>query len=409
MPHQLIGHGHHIGARSEQQDSLTSQDIPNLGQVFVACDGMGGTKGGAMASSSAIKIIIDSLTKSVVNDPRQALENAIQFANGQIYDYAQRNQTYKNMGTTVTALLLCPEHAVVCNVGDSRTYQVRKGRKIFRTTDHSKIFEEMVLTGLMTEEQARTADNRNVITRALGVLPKVHIDTYILSYEKGDLFVLCSDGVWEAMPEEHLLSMFSQKKNPALADTIINHIIGLGKPGQDNMALLVARCSSYSKLEPVWDMKTKILIGALAILALMNLPSWYISYQQSQEIKKYETGTTEPKGETTRGQNPTKSEQDTESTPSQNPQPGTNGSDSTQTEAMPSPPENTRGEGSTSKSHGYIEHKVKKGENLFRITMKYNTKMDAIKKKQHHQPKLHKSWADYQNTNKQKALTSQNL
>lgn len=201
-----------IGGRSENQDFYgTSQT--HYGKLIVVCDGMGGHNGGRHAAEKAVQIILNSLLKSSNIKPVDAIKKAIENANSFIWKESQTFILGKGMGTTVVALLLTPESAICCHVGDSRIYHVRNGEILFRTYDHSHVFE-MVMAGLITEEQARLSEKSNIITRALGIKSSVEIDiTDNLDYQNGDRFLLCTDGIWGAIPEIELVEIVSQKSD----------------------------------------------------------------------------------------------------------------------------------------------------------------------------------------------------
>jgi len=200
------------GGRLENQDFYSSIQTP-YGELIVVCDGMGGHNGGKHAAETAVKIILEEVSKSEVPNPVNALHSAISKANTSIWEESHANNHLKGMGTTVVALLISSEKAISCHVGDSRIYQIRKGKILFRTFDHSHVFE-MVKAGLITEEQARLSEKSNIITRALGIQTTVDIEiTDNLSYQKGDRFLLCTDGIWGAVPEIELVEMVSHKSD----------------------------------------------------------------------------------------------------------------------------------------------------------------------------------------------------
>ena len=198
-----------IGGRSENQDSAGCADTP-LGGLIIVCDGMGGLKGGKHASSLAVKAVIEHVGSAPEDsDPVETMKAAVAKANSAVYAEG-RKEEYKGMGTTLVALLITPVSAIVAQVGDSRVYQLRKGRKIFRTSDHSMVFD-MVRANVITEEQARLSDCSNIILKAIGVNETVEPDIIELPYCRGDRFVLCTDGFWGAVDEPTLLKMLSRK------------------------------------------------------------------------------------------------------------------------------------------------------------------------------------------------------
>lgn len=230
-----------IGGRSENQDSAGSADTA-LGDLIIVCDGMGGLKGGKHASSLAVKTVIEYVSSvSGDSDPVETMKTAVAKANSIVSEEGMKDE-YKGMGTTLVALLITPFSAVVAQVGDSRVYQLRKGKKIFRTSDHSMVFD-MVRANVITEEQARLSDCSNIILKAVGIDKTVAPDIYELPYRKGDRFVLCTDGFWGAVDEPTLLKMLTERGS--LDDrtrTMAHEIDDIGMEnggGHDNLTVAV--------------------------------------------------------------------------------------------------------------------------------------------------------------------------
>ena len=183
-----------IGGRPENQDSYGWQDT-NYGYLVTVCDGMGGGPGGKTASTIAVKEIVAGISEASKDEEvPNIIIKAIRRANMAIIEAGNSNEALKGMGSTATVLLISEKSAYIAHVGDSRVYQLRGTKKVFRTFDHSMVFD-MVSQGVITEEQARLSAQSNVITRALGVKPDVEVELHEVSYEKGDRFVLCSDGI----------------------------------------------------------------------------------------------------------------------------------------------------------------------------------------------------------------------
>ena len=199
-----------IGGRKENQDFYGSAQT-KFGELIIVCDGMGGHNGGRHAANRAVQIIIEEVTKSIDINPAKTLQKAILKANEAILQESSTNVSLKGMGSTVVALLVTPERAICCHVGDSRIYQLRIGKILHRTSDHSLVFD-LVRQGKMTEEQARLSDKSNVITRSLGISPTVNVEIADnLSYQTDDRFLLCTDGIWSMILENQLIEMISEE------------------------------------------------------------------------------------------------------------------------------------------------------------------------------------------------------
>jgi serine/threonine protein phosphatase PrpC len=273
-----------IGGRKEQQDfagSLRTAD----GLLVVVCDGMGGARGGALAARMAVTIVLDQFKKSSNISAVNFLSKAIQIANNEIYTRSVDDPEYKGMGTTITALLLQEEKAVVAHVGDSRVYQLRgntfgsKVNTVFRTTDHSKVFE-LVKRGILTEEQARTSEESNVILRALGIKSRVEVDIQDnLPYKKNDIFLLCTDGICGAVPEKLMIELLSKKGELKIRlNNLVDSInrIGFENGGEhDNMTAAFVECLNPSLLKSPFNksaiLKPLAIAASLAIIVFISI------------------------------------------------------------------------------------------------------------------------------------------
>ena len=197
---------------------------------MTVCDGMGGGPGGKTASSIAVKEIIAGVTEAPKDEETtNILIKAIRRANMAIIEFAAEHPELSGMGSTCTVLLISENSAIVAHVGDSRVYQIRGKKKVFRTFDHSMVFE-LVKKKVITEEQARLSQQSNVITRALGAKPDVEVDCVELSFKKGDRFLLCTDGIHGSMPEEELVALVSDNKSKLVCENLMPQTCRLTAP-----------------------------------------------------------------------------------------------------------------------------------------------------------------------------------
>lgn len=258
-----------IGGRAENQDRVGTATT-SYGTLVVVCDGMGGMGGGSFASSLAVDTILqdfNSLSDSI-DDPEDFIRETISHANSVIIEHSHDSEEFAHMGTTVTIALFTSDCATVAHVGDSRIYQIRGSHKIFRTMDHSLVFER-VKQHKMTEEQARKAPNSNIILRALGADMVVEPDIAKLPYEAGDRFILCTDGFWGVMPERELLKGVCKGSPEISLDNAIRKADMLGKTtgGQhDNLSAAFIDMTHNSLLKCKMRKKDKLLVLALSIL-----------------------------------------------------------------------------------------------------------------------------------------------
>lgn len=263
-----------IGGRKENQDSAGLKET-KLGYLVVVCDGMGGMQGGSVASQLAVQTILETVASAdKQSNPSMTLIKAIRKANMAIIEEGQKNTNLQGMGTTVTALLLTPYSALTAYVGDSRIYQLRKGKKIFRTFDHSMVFE-MVRKKVISEEQARLSAQSNVILKALGVAPDIEVEIEERPYLKGDRFILCTDGFWGAMPEGELVRHLSEN-NPInkILDSTANVVESIGRNSgneYDNLTAAILEMNNNSILKEKMNKRAKIIIVILAILLIVSI------------------------------------------------------------------------------------------------------------------------------------------
>lgn len=259
------------GGRLENQDTCGYADTP-LGFLAVVCDGMGGGPGGKLASSVSVDTIINYVrTQPATAKRRDVLVKALQAANQALLAIVSQKPALQGMGTTATVLLINEKSAIAAHLGDSRIYQFRRGSKKFRTFDHSRVFE-LVSKRQLTEEQARLSSESNVITRALGLeIGKYkEPDTAELPYEKGDRFMLCTDGVWGSMPEKELIKIVAGTAdiNGAMESLFI-HVDEIGMNSgnsHDNFSAIFLETTTNSLDKEKMSTKTRNILIALAVL-----------------------------------------------------------------------------------------------------------------------------------------------
>ena len=239
------------GGRVENQDFYGSAQS-QYGELIVVCDGMGGHNGGRHAAETAVEIIIDEASRSKADNPVKAFSEAITKANTAIWEESQADKSLKGMGTTVAALLITPEKAISFHVGDSRIYQLRDGKILFRTFDHSHVFE-MVKAGIITEEQARLSEKSNIITRGLGIQSTVDVSiTDNLPYKKGDRFLVCTDGIWGVFPENELVDIVSQNENiEKVLTLLVENVDAIGFKNGSKHDNLTAALVEIDNINPI--------------------------------------------------------------------------------------------------------------------------------------------------------------
>ncbi len=209
------------------------EPVEQMGELLVVCDGMGGHAAGEVASQIAVETILAVYYGDTGENRPQALEQAFERANAQIYARGQGS-----MGTTGVAALLHHDALHIANVGDSRAYLIRDGEIRQISRDHSFVGDQ-VAAGLITADQARLSPHRNVITRALGYQPEVSVDLFRLPLQIGDIIVLSSDGMHGLVLDEEIRETVTSMP----PDQAVQRLIDLAnsRGGTDNITVVVTQ------------------------------------------------------------------------------------------------------------------------------------------------------------------------
>lgn len=212
-------------------------ELADRGAVFVVADGMGGHRGGEIASRIAVRTIIAFYTANSDENRSTALSRAFREANKTIIEESVADSTLFGMGTTCTALALFRGHAFIAHVGDSRAYHVRAGHITQLTHDHS-IVGEMVRSGILSDEDARNHPKRNVITKSLGAQDDIAADMpAALEVEPGDSFLLCSDGLTAYLSDSDMAEILTGSTPAEACKKLVKIANDAG--GRDNITALV--------------------------------------------------------------------------------------------------------------------------------------------------------------------------
>jgi len=250
--------------RDHNEDSIGSDAALGL---LVLADGMGGHKGGEVASAIAVDTILQNLRQAIpeistgntdentgYSLESMAVESAIKVANQKIYEASQNNSKYEGMGTTVVVLLFYDNRMTIAHVGDSRLYRFREGSLEQMTRDHT-LLQELVDRGFYTKKEANESLNKNLVTRAVGVNPSVDIDLLEDVALQGDTFLLCSDGLTDMIDDgliEHIqLNHLDdlEKMNQELIKQAKDH------GGKDNVSVMLAHVIKEFPANSAWVSK----------------------------------------------------------------------------------------------------------------------------------------------------------
>lgn len=231
--------------RSNNEDSIHCD--PERGLALVA-DGMGGHNAGEVASALAVTVIrgaLESVPGGAADAAglEQRLREAIGRANQEVFQSAQRDPNCAGMGTTLALTAFHPGGVLLAHVGDSRIYRLRGGELELLTADHSLI-QELLDNGFLSEDEARHSQNKNLITRAIGIADTVEPDLRNLATEPGDLYLLCSDGLSDLVSDTDIRELLIERGEslesavPALVQRANEH------GGRDNISVILARVAS---------------------------------------------------------------------------------------------------------------------------------------------------------------------
>ena len=230
-------------AREINQDYYYISEDNEMPRLCILADGMGGYKGGEVASKLAVEsarnYIKSNFSSNLIEKEEilKLVENAIEYANMVVYEKSKEVQELEGMGTTLEVCLIYNNKAYIGHVGDSRIYRIRKDviRKL--TKDHSYV-QQLVEDKKITREEAKTHPKKNMLTKALGCTPYVEPDLRARNFEKGDIFIMCSDGLTNMVEEKRIFELVKEDENTA-ADRLINEANMAG--GYDNITVIIIK------------------------------------------------------------------------------------------------------------------------------------------------------------------------
>lgn len=223
--------------------------LSRKGILIIVADGMGGHSAGEVASGMAVDTISRSYFESEGN-PADSLKAAFTEANSRIYEAAKSNEKLEGMGTTCTALVVQNNSALAAHVGDSRLYLIRGGEIYLMTEDHSAVME-LVKLGIISMEQARHHEDKNVIVRALGTAPQVEVSMWEnpLEVREHDQFVLCSDGLTDLVEDKEIKgAVLSANDNHSACENLIH--LAKKRGGYDNITVGILKAEQSGYAEP---------------------------------------------------------------------------------------------------------------------------------------------------------------
>jgi len=242
--------------RQRNEDSYLVNDKIGL---YIVADGMGGHAGGEFASKIAVSTVEeiirgedrvksnvptnsyldgDATAASTEGLEQDRLKDAINRAGNMIVRRAFEDPELKGMGTTSTVMFISADKAYIAHVGDSRAYCVRDGEIIQITEDHSLVHEQLK-SGLITEEEAKTHQLKNIITRSVGVQEEVEVDTIVWKIQPGDSYLLCSDGLSNMMNDDEMQDIINKFDVEQGARELVD--LANSRGGEDNITLILLK------------------------------------------------------------------------------------------------------------------------------------------------------------------------
>lgn len=225
--------------RTTNQDSILINDKIGL---YAVADGMGGHKGGETASAMALDVINSAIEK--INEKKSTthiipfIKEAVSLASMKIYERSLMDESLRGMGTTLVSVYFYDKSAYISQVGDSRVY-LYKDDELWKVTEDHSLINEQIRSGAITKKEAEKLNYKNVITRSVGFEEIVNVDVYTREVEKGDIFLLCSDGLTSMLDDEDIGEQITSKDLSASVDNLINKANEAG--GLDNVSVILLK------------------------------------------------------------------------------------------------------------------------------------------------------------------------
>ena len=245
--------------RSINQDNFMLRKYTEKTTLCVVCDGMGGVKGGEVASKIAAEAFVRTVDQFLIpclknrdkqvstSDIKRALARGVDIANEKVYLAAKQSKEHKGMGTTLVGALIIDKAVFAINVGDSRLYSMKDNTITQISKDHSYV-QYLIDKGQMTPEEAEMSSQKNIITRAIGTDVRVEGDIYMKKLEEGSFLLLCSDGLTNMVDNATICDIVSNDPHALTLDQValdlkVKRLIDTANQngGHDNITALVIR------------------------------------------------------------------------------------------------------------------------------------------------------------------------
>jgi len=221
--------------RKVNEDSVL--DKAEVG-LWTVADGMGGHEAGDVASQMLVEALNQTNLHSKLSDIVNQAEDLIHDVHDKILERSESEYGGRTMGSTIVTLLVHENVGVCLWAGDSRLYRKRRGHIQPISSDHSQV-NEMVARGLISEKEAENHPASNVITRAVGATPDLHLDATVFDIQKGDTFLLCSDGLYGELTLSEIDSYLRGDEVDQIANELIQAALTRG--AKDNVSVIVTK------------------------------------------------------------------------------------------------------------------------------------------------------------------------
>ncbi|MDH5179572.1 MAG: protein phosphatase 2C domain-containing protein [Gammaproteobacteria bacterium] len=221
--------------REINEDSVMSN--PESG-LWAVADGMGGYEAGNVASNMIAQTLQSVGKQKLLSDFVTSVEDKLLDVNQRILEYAEIMLDGRTLGSTVVSLLIKGQVGICMWVGDSRLYLLRNNELIQLSRDHSRV-EELLQQGLITEEEAQNHPDSNVITRAIGIGDELCVDVNVFNVQLGDVFLLCSDGLYNAVNEHEIMNQMGNGTAEQGVSSLIATALQNG--ASDNVSIIIVK------------------------------------------------------------------------------------------------------------------------------------------------------------------------
>jgi len=260
-----------VGQRRDHNEDSVASDI-EMG-LLVLADGMGGYKAGEVASEIAVLTIVADLKEALLDlEPGQVdavtgmqaesqlVLDAVANANESIFTVSQTQPQCAGMGTTLVVAMFTNNKLLAGHIGDSRMYRFR-GEVLTQITEDHSLLQEQLKSGLITPEQAKVSNNKNLVTRALGIDPVVELELHEHDVETGDIYLLCSDGLTDLVEDDEISAVLgtlhaNSNGNGSVAtlESVATQLIKMANDngGKDNISVILAKVTSSFAVEHGW-------------------------------------------------------------------------------------------------------------------------------------------------------------